>query len=492
MNNNKIIKIASLSLFSITAFFSFSCNSENKQNFDNPNVILILSDDHSVPHVGCYGKSNVIFNNITPNLDAFAKQSMRFDKAFTTAPQCSPSRTSIFTGQHPVGLGVTRFTQPASKEVKLFPEIMRENGYWTGLAGRHQHLDGRSRPLKHIEKIMEEEGMKNLDSRFDYFLYRDNTKGAELDKTPEKINSILDKVPAGKPFFLYYGFQQPHRGFGNDYEEIDPNKLVLPPDWPDLPEVRKDYARYLSDVRDMDRGVGHILKVLDDRKIADNTIVIFMGDNGEALLRGKGTLYLRGNHVPLIIRWPGKVESGSVSKSLVSGEDIAPTILDALELPIPEEMTGKSFLGALKQDSHYVEREYVFCERGWHWGPITRTDGFDLSRSITSVQYHFIYNALPKQEWVPVDMVNVKAWSDIVEANNRNALSSLHQRLYFQKERPIFELYDLKNDPYQLNNLAGKKEYEQIELILTQELDWWMVREHDFLPLPSHVKLIMK
>ena len=153
---------------------------------------------------------------------------------------------------------------------------------------------------------------------------------------------------------------------------------VLPPDWPDLPEVRLDYARYLAEVRDLDTGFGLLLKTLKKRGLSDNTMVIFMGDNGEALLRGKGTLYSRGLHVPLMIRWPGKVSPGSVSDVLISGEDLAPTILAAAGLEVAQEMTGVSFLPALL-GKPFEGRNQVFAERGWHFGPITRTDGFDLS-----------------------------------------------------------------------------------------------------------------
>ena len=110
-----------------------------------PNIHLVLSDDHSIPHLGCYGSENCIRFDITPNLDRFAQESMRFNRAYTTSPQCAPSRISIFAGQSPVGLGVTRFAQPPRGDVIFFTDILRSNGYWVGLDGRHQHLDGRAK-----------------------------------------------------------------------------------------------------------------------------------------------------------------------------------------------------------------------------------------------------------------------------------------------------------------------------------------------------------
>ena len=455
------------------------------QGFGRPNVLLILSDDHSVPHVGCYGSGNCKRFNVTPNLDAFASQGMRLNRAYTTAPQCAPSRISIFAGRSPVGLGVTRFAQPPRGDVRFFTDVLRENGYWVGLDGRHQHLDGRAKEAAHIDETLKAEGMQNLESRFDHLVRRASTRGEQLHQVPRRIAAALDKVPARKPFFLYFGFNQPHRRFDDDYEGIDPARLELPADWPDLPEVRIDYARYLAEVRNLDRGFGMILKLLEARGIAKNTIVIFMGDNGEALLRGKGTLYDRGTHVPLLIRWPGKIKAGTASDALLSGIDLGATILAAAGLKTPKEMDGRSFLPLLL-DEEFTGRKHVFAERGWHWGPITRTDGLDLSRSVTTQRYRYIYNALPGRSYTPVDMAQKAAWVRIQAAHQEERLSPLHTRLYFQKPRPIVELYDLEKDPLEIRNLAGQATHKDIEQQLRVELEKWMIREHDYLPLPTH------
>ena len=450
-----------------------------------PNILLVLSDDHSVPHLGCYGSQNCKRFNITPNLDALAAEGMRFNRAYTTAPQCAPSRISIFAGRSPVGLAVTRFAQPARPEVPFFTDVLRQNGYWTGLDGRHQHLDGKTRDAEHVMEALHEFGMSRHGSRFDHFVRAARTKGEDLRKVPEIVAAALDKVPVGKPFFLYFGFNQPHRRFGVDHENIDPAKLDLPPDWPDLPEVRVDYARYLDEVRDLDTGIGAITQLLKRRGLEQNTVVIFMGDNGEALLRGKGTLFDRGTHVPLLVRWPGVVKPGSTSDVLVSGEDLAPTILEAAGLKTPTGMTGVSFLPELRAQS-FSGRKYVFAERGWHAGPITRTDGLDLSRSITSKRYRYIYNALPDRSYTPVDMPNREAWLAVQSAHRDGELSRLHSRLLFQNPRPIVELYDLERDPYELENLAGKLEMRTVEQSLREALERWMIRESDYLPLPTH------
>jgi arylsulfatase A-like enzyme len=443
-----------------------------------PNIVLILSDDHSVPHLGAYGSPNPK----TPALDAFAAQGMRFQRMHTTAPQCAPSRGSIFTGRSPIANDSTRFTQPARADHPFFTDVLRQHGYWVGLDGRTHHLSGRRGGEDHENEALRAAGLDYIERRFDHVRLGGPQNG-------EGFAAALDQVPPGKPFFLYFGFSQPHRGFPPPPPEhaglFRPEKLQLPPDWPDLPEVRADYARYLYKVYRLDRGFAGVMEVLEKRKLAGNTLVVFMGDNGEALLRGKGTLYQRGTNVPLIVRWPGVVAPGTRSDILLSGEDVGPTILDAVGLDVPATMTGVSFAPALRGQP-YPGREYVYTERGWHWGPVTRTDGLDLSRAIISARYKLIYNLLPDRPYHPVDMGREEVWRELVHANRDGRLSARHQQLIFpQPQRPIFELFDLENDPYEMTNLAGKKEFQEIETKLRIALSKWMVREGDYLPIPS-------
>lgn len=478
--------VSSFSLHALLCCLTCAATVSNlKAEQVRPNVLLILSDDHSVPHISCYEDENTTRFRITPNLQKFAEQGMRFDRAYTSAPQCAPSRISIFACRSPVGLGVTRFAQPPRADVRFFTDVLRAGGYWVGLDGRHQHLDGRIREAEHIDRALRAAGMQSLDQRFDHFVRSAGTKGDNLSRVADRVRSALQKVPDEKPFFLYFGFSQPHRKFAAQHEGIDPRALKLPADWPDLPEVRVDYARYLASVRELDQGFGEIMELLKAGGLEESTLVIFMGDNGEALLRGKGTLFDRGTHVPLLIRWPGIVKPGSHSSGIVCGTDLGPTILAACGMEPSKGMTGISFLPQLLGGEVHGRR-YVFAERGWHWGPITRSDGLDLSRSITSAHYRYIYNALPDRSYTPVDMPGKAAWKAIQTAHNANRLSLLHRRLYFQQPRPVVELYDLRDDPLELRNLAGRESVFDIERSLREELESWMIREHDFLPLPTH------
>ena len=474
----------------LTAFLLVPClalrAAEPADSKAKPNILLVVSDDHSVPHVGAYGDANCLKNQITPNLDTFAKEGMRFTRAYTAAPQCAPSRIALLTGRSPVGLASTRFGQPPSAQIPFFTDLLRKSGYWVGLDGRNHHLDGRNSELPHVDAEMQEQGMRGplFAGRFDHVM-KNSTKGAALEKVPALLGSALDEVANAKPFFLYFGFNQPHRNWGEDHDGIDPEKLTLPPDWPDLPEVRLDYARYLADVRDLDRGFGMAMKLLKDRGLDKNTIVIFIGDNGESLLRGKGTLYRRGLNVPLIIRWPNHVKPGSTSDVLVSGEDLAPTILGAAGIEHAKGMTGISFIPVLLGQA-FTGRDYLFAERGFHAGPITRTDGFDLSRSVVTRRYNFIYNALPDRAYWPVDMDDKNiAWEAVIKAHEAGTLPKDQDARYFSKPRPTFELYDLEVDPFELHNLTGQDSVKTIEEELRKKMDRWMVREGDSLPLAS-------
>lgn len=460
---------------------------------DRPNILLILSDDHSFPHLGAYGDVNCIENNITPNLDALAKEGMLFNRAYTASPQCAPSRASIFAGRSPIGIAATRFAQPARSGTVFFTDLLRKGGYWVGLDGRHQHLDGRGGDLDHVTDTLIQLGVRGeaFESRFDHFVQMARTKGDAIWTVDEKIEAALDKVYEDQPFFLYFGFNQPHRRWGEDHDNIDPNSLILPDDWPDLSEVRLDYARYLAEVRDLDTGIGLVEHVLEKRGLKENTVVIFMGDNGEALLRGKGTVLDRGTHVPLMVRWPGKIKADISIDHLISGIDLAATILDIAGVEKDPGMNGQSFANLLL-DKAYTPREYVFAERGWHFGPITRMDGFDLSRSVMNQRYLLIYNSIPERSYSPVDMPKNPVWLRMQALHEAGDLPDIHAQLYFQKPRPIFELYDLENDPFQLSNLAGDSSVTAIEKTLRIEMDKWMIREGDYLPLPSHAHQLMR
>ena len=449
---------------------------------ERPNILLVLSDDQSARFVGCYGDAVIR----TPNIDGFAAQGVRFDRAYVSAPQCVPARASILTGKNPVALDMTRFSAPLPADETTFPELLRSGAnYYTGLCGRSYHLDGSGGMADETRRAFDRYDLRTFPRRMDY------VRSGNRVQALEQMNEFLERVPGGRPWFLQVGFQDPHRPLDANAVSPphDPAALKLPPFMPDTPELRADMARYYDEVARLDGDFGRVLKVLDERGLSENTLVIFMGDNGAALLRGKGTLYEIGVRVPLIMRWPGVTRPGS-SSALSSSEDLAPTFLQAAGLPVPPDITGRSLVPLLRGTPAEVEtetaaRRTIFSERGAHGSTLPHgSQAFDLSRCVVSPTHKLIYNALWQLPFNPVDFGNQPFWNEIKTMHAQGQLAPRFSELYFTPTRPMFELYDLSNDPNELTNLADTPDNAALELELKGALQEWMILNRDFLPLP--------
>lgn len=452
-----------------------------------PNILFLLSDDHSYPYLGCYGHPDVQ----TPNLDRLASEGMRFDRMFVSCPQCVPSRAALMTGRSPVAVRMVRFTSPLPSEVAALPDLLRDRGnYFTGVAGRSYHLDGPAtrgqRGAPELGRVMDEHNLRTFKQRVDYV----EPQGGGMTRFGDKLAQFLDAVPEGRPWFFWLGFSDPHHVWNTQGPrgDIDPSTLTLPPHLPDLPGVRSDLAKYLAEIEHLDGDIQTVLNTLSQRGFAENTLVVFMGDNGMALPHGKGALHDPGIHVPLIVRWPGVVQPGGVTKALISGEDFAPTMLAAAGLTPPESMSGISFLPLLKGGS-FEPRKYIFAERGPHGGdggmkPDVLASTFDLSRCVRSDRYKLIYNCTPHGAVAPVDSRNDPGWKEMQAAHAAGKLSPEHDLAYFTTPRTTFELYDLEQDPGELHNLTGDARHAEIEESLKRALTEKMVLDWDFLPTP--------
>jgi arylsulfatase A-like enzyme len=466
---------------SIIAFFSlFLCLVTTSALAAPPNILFLLSDDHSYPYLSTYANSNVR----TPNLDRLAGEGMKFHRFFTAAPQCVPSRASLMTGRSPVAARMTRFSSPLPKDEITFPEILREQaGYFTGICGRSYHLDGNARSNPVIGELLKQHNMRTFSERVDYL----NTCGdAEV---ANQVKIFLDKVPEGKPFFLWANFSDPHHPWNaNEKFRPDPRTLKLPAHWPDLPGVRKELADYCAEINHLDQTIAGIIALLEERKLLDDTLIVFCGDNGAALPHGKGSLYDPGSNVPFFVRWPGSITANRESSALISGEDLAPTFLEAAGLKPHERMSGKSFLPLLKGET-FEPRKYIFVERGPHGSaPVTvnmTNSGYDLSRAVRSDRYKFIYNCTPWIPYSPVDSAGGLAWKQMQEAHNSGKLEHNLNSTYFTKPRPVYELYDLEADPSELHNLSGKPELAEVETELRRAMAEKMILDFDYLPLPK-------
>ena len=449
-----------------------------------PNILFLLSDDHSYPFLSCYGDSNVK----TPALDQLAAEGMKFHRFFTTAPQCVPSRASYLTGRSPVAARITRFSSPLARDEVTFPEVLREKaGYFVGVCGRSYHLDGSGgRGGPEIGELLEKHGLKTFEQRFDYVKTGSDTAAAT------QMAEFLDRKPAEKPFCLWVNFSDPHHVWNAPDEfRPAPASLKLPAHWPDLPGLREQLADYCAEVNRLDRSVKAILDLLAARGFSTNTVVVFAGDNGAALPHGKGSLYDPGSNVPFLVRWPGVVKGGGESRALLSGEDLAPTLLGAVGVPAPAKMSGVSFLPVLKGQPH-TPRKHLFVERGPHGSaPVTvnmSSSGYDLGRAVRSDRYKFIYNCTPWIPYAPVDSASGAAWTQMKAAQADGKLAPGVSATYFTTPRPIHELYDLEADPSELNNLSGKPELAAIERELRVALAGKMILDFDYLPLPAMIE----
>ncbi|MBM3811614.1 MAG: sulfatase [Acidimicrobiia bacterium] len=400
-----------------------------------PNFVFLISDDHSQPDLGCYG--NTVMQ--TPHLDRMAREGVRFNNCFVTSPQCSPNRSSIFTGCAPHTTSTSRLHTPLPDYEPSFLEPLKEKGYFVG-AFRKVHQG------------------PSFDKRWDYY-----------GSPKASFEEFFDKLPSGRPFFLHVGFSDPHRPYqdGTIPNPHDPAKIRVPAWLPDTPEIRKDLALYHDEIARMDSECGQILSILQKRGLGQNTCVVFTGDNGMPFPRAKGTCYDAGINVPLIFRWPSQIKP-AVTDQLVSHVDLPVTWLELAGIPKPAKMQGRSIRTS-------APRTEVFSERNWH-------DNFDPIRSVRTARHKLIFNAAPHFPYRPAwDLENSPTWKSYLAESRRGRLSDQHMRL-LDPTRPLLELYDLQSDPHEFHNLAADPAHQETLADLKRRLSQWMHDTLDFLP----------
>lgn len=447
-----------------------------------PNILMIISDDHSVPDLSCYGNKNLS----TPNLDFLAENGVRFNRMYTASPQCAPSRKSFVTGRYPMSIRCNRFTTPIPAEVPTTMDFLRTKNYYTGILGRVHHLDGFDK-VPESKNLYAEKGLNTIERRTDRVIgYRGD------DQNHVVFKEFLDAVPSGRPFFAQLSYSNPHRALDAERRFVpDPEAITVPDRYPDVPSVRADLSEYYGEIQELDSYVGLIWDELKRRSLMDNTLILFIGDNGGALLRGKGFLYEPGLNVPFLVYWKNHLANpGGVSDAMLSGIDILPTLLEVTGIEPPSEIEGISFLPLLTGTSEKT-RDYVFAERGGHGTALPpNNEGFDIIRCVISEDYKLIYNGLPMLSkvtpaldcWKP-ETVGGKMIRDLERRLKAGGLSEQYAG-YFKTPRPTFELYDLENDPLELNNLYNWKKPHPEQKKLQMKLHLWMIANWDFLQLP--------
>lgn len=412
------------------------------------NIVWIIADDLS-PELGCYGYSPVH----SPNIDKLASEGRRYTNAYVTAPVCSPSRSAFITGMYQTSIGAHNHRSHRDDDYRLpapvrpITDDFREAGYYT----------------------VNEKGALGGSGKTDYNFNFD--PGYKVWDGPD-----WTKRAEGQPFYAHVNITEPHRKRPPDIwaftdavpedQRVDPAEVKLPSYYPDDPVMRKDWAGYLDAIALLDEKVGRVLQAIDDQGLHDSTVVAFFGDHGRPMPRDKQFLYDGGIKIPLIIRWPGRLDPGSVSDELVQTIDLSASSLAIAGIERPEYMEGRIFLG----DKRDPSREYIFAARD-------RCDEtVDRIRCVRDKQYKYIRNFMPERPYMQLNRykeASYPSWRQLKRLHAQGKLTPA-QELFLAETRPEEELYDTIADPDEVHNLAGSQEHVETLDKMSNVLNLWI------------------
>jgi len=436
-----------------------------------PNVVLIVSDDHGLEALGCYGNSVIK----TPNLDGLAAEGVRFTNAFCTTASCSASRSVILSGMYNHANGQYGHQHSyhhfiSFDNFKTLPVWLTEAGYRTGRIGKYH--------------VAPEEVYK-----FDVALPGNSRSPVQM---AENCRNFIRE--GHQPFFLYFCMSDPHRGggvaedlpgkpdrFGNrakgaypGVKEVmyDPKDVIVPPFLPDIQECRAELAQYYQSVSRVDQGVGRLLGVLKEAGQYDNTLIIYISDNGVAFPGAKTTLYEPGMNLPCIVRRPGQRKKGITCDALINFADLAPTICDfAGALSGDNTFQGRSFRSVLEQE-HPKGWDVTYASHTFH--EITM---YYPMRVVRERKYKLIWNIAHGLDYpFASDLWAASTWQATLR-NKRKHYGKRAVEAYLH--RPKFELYDLENDPHEVRNLADNPKYKTVLEELKAKLRAFQKRTQD-------------
>ena len=431
---------------------TFSCkenaSTDQRTEKTKPNIIWLMAEDISLD-LECYGMKGVQ----TPNLNKMANNGVRFDNCFVTNSICSPSRSAMMVGTHQNKINAhhhrSNRSVPLHEDYKPFTYWLRQEGY-TAILGHHAVMEkGRKVDVNFKTELL---GPWDGKTRFGLF--------DKFDRFEE----------TDQPFFAQIQLKVTHRGdWWSDIREksddrVNVNEIELPPYYADHPAIRLDWAKYLDQIEYMDHEVGLIFKELEEKNMADNTIVIFIGDNGRCNIRGKGYMHDPGLRIPFIVYNPTSKLQGVVNTDVISATDITATILDYAGIDIPEYMTGQPIF------SPDFDREHVYASRDL-WDEI-----MEKSRGITTDRWKYIRNDKPE---IPFDAGQAylefyRPAVHVMRNLNEKGVLNEAQQFFFLEQKPEEELYDLRTDVYELRNLASDEQFKKQLLAMrnkTKEMD---------------------
>jgi arylsulfatase A-like enzyme len=445
-----------------------TCVAENRKSVAaNPNLVLIIADDMNWDDCGAYGHPAIR----TPNIDRLATEGLLFKHAYLTTNSCSPSRSSILTGKYPHNTGAEQLHWPLPAGSETFAAELGKRGYYTAAAGKW-HLGDAVRD--HFDRV-----------------YEASTAGFVLpsgkDGQPPKMiaaqpsgcedwEQAIEDRPRDRPFFLWLAALDPHREYTDG--ALDPphraKDVIVPPHLPDTPDVREDLRLYYDEIGRLDSYVGKVLAKLVEQKVDDNTLILFISDNGRPFPRDKTTLYDGGIRTPWIVRWPAQVKPAASTDALVSAVDIAPTFLELAGAGSTLATEGRSFMKVLR-DPTLKHREYAFAEDHWH-------DYEDHARCVMTQRHKLIRNDYTDLPSTPsADAGRGLSWQNMLRLQKEGRLLP-HQQSCFLTPRPRWELFDLQRDPGELQNRIDDPAYQSVRDRLSGALEQWTKETGDYLP----------
>ena len=459
MNFNKLISPIAISCLAITG----GCmNSKDDQQGDKlregqkPNIIWLMAEDMALD-LECYSARGVS----TPNLNKLANQGIKYNNCYSVNPISSPNRSAMMTGMHQNMIDAQHHR---SNRENPLPEPYFPITYYLRKAG-YTCILGHDEVFHRGQKI-------DCNFRHD--------KTGKWDG--ENHFGLFDKLGGftreDQPFFHQITLYTSHRGgWWNRIREespnpVNPDEIVLPPSISNDSVPRPDWGRYVDQIESTDNEVGMIMEELKEKGLEDNTVVIFIGDNGRCNIRGKGYLYDPGLHVPLIVRWPAGIKGGKVSDRLVSVTDISASILDLAGVKLPDYMHSIPFIGKKNPE----ERKYVYSARDL-WDEV-----LEKSRSIITSRYHYIKHYKPEVSF-DAHQAYLEFYRPAVHVSRKlkkqNKLTGL-QAPFLADPNPDEELYDKINDPYETTNLATNPAYQEELDKLKSYMKEWQQKHHDY------------
>ena len=465
-----------LRIIILVFFLTYSCSKNSQKPL---NVVWISCEDMG-PILGSYGNDIIK----TPNLDKLASEGVRYTNAYSTVGVCAPSRFSIITGMYPARLGAHNMRTGDYHNYKTPEEVSHRKNI--GVIDK----EGKNIPeyevvppthVKPFTEILRTKGYYCANNfKCDYQFNAPFTAWDEVSSTV----SYRD-APKDKPFFYVWNTLLTHESRiwerSNQPLTVNPEDIIIPSYFPDIPEVRNDIARKYSNIEAMDKKVGELMNQLEEDGILDNTIIMFWSDHGGNLLRQKRAVGNSGLNVPLIIRYPNKMDAGKVDERIVSLMDLGPTVLSLLNIEPPKHYDGKAIAGPYEDDP----REYAF-------GTADRFDeSTDMQRSVLDGRYVYVKNFLPELPLIYRNKYRERITmnSKLIQMDSFNMLEG-DAAYIFMKTKPVEEFYDLANDPYEVHNIIDNPKYFKKINDFRAALENWQkeINDQGFVPENKLVK----